>query len=71
MKQRRIVSLVEIITQRAGGLFVISPAIAIFWLPMNGREVMGYVDAIWLSWPFMAASVVYGYAVRRLFEGMN
>lgn len=68
MKQSRMMSLIEVVLQRAGMLFVISPLMALWWLPFNGLGVRGYWDGVWLSWPFVAVAVAYGYVVRRWFN---
>jgi len=67
MKQPRSKSLLEEAIKRCVVLFCISPLVAIWWLPLNGRDVMGYLDAVWLSWPFVLAALVSGYLIRRVF----
>ena len=67
MIQTRRASLIEETVKRAVVLFVISPLVAMWWLPANGRAVMGYADALWLSLPFVLCALVSGYVIRRLF----
>lgn len=69
MSQSRKMSLLESITQRAGMLFVIAPVITLWWLPFNGLEVRDYWEGVWFSWPFVLVATIYGYGVRRFFNG--
>jgi hypothetical protein len=63
-------SAIEEAAKRAVVLFVVAPAVSLYWLPYNGLPVADFADALWLSWPFVAAAMVTGYAIRRLFEAM-
>ncbi len=69
MKQKRLVSLFEEFAKRLGVLFIIAPVVSMVWLPYLGMEVNGYWHGVWISWPYVACALVYGYCLRRYFEG--
>ena len=54
--------------QRAGMLFAVAPAIALWWFPYNGLEVRSYWLGVWLAAPFAVSGLLYGWMVRMYFN---
>jgi len=66
MKQTRLMSLIESITNIVVGYIVaVATQFAVF--PMFGLRV-GIVENLWIGLAFTVVSLVRSYALRRLFE---
>lgn len=71
MSQSHKSSLIEEAVKRGVVLFGVGPLVSMIWLPLNGRDVYGFWDGVWLSWPFVFVAFVTGYGIRRLFNAIS